>query len=218
MTKLAAKSEFASEAEQIRIGGVIDRDHHGPTAVQRMEREAGVHILAVHEVENLLLHPASLNIILAANGKLTNADELIQRASDQHSGAWITQRVALRNGWDLGRAVSRLAHGVSWPDIASDEAAVLQSFADGLPPDSEVSKEDLIPKLTAAAASYREMRDDPSRLWKEVHGKQVLRNLLPATGFTDEATLLNNLSRAWSGGSVPVPAELQGLRAYVGGL
>ena len=52
-------------------------------------------------------------------------------------------------------------------------------------------------------------------LWKECEGKQVLNSIALAIGFSDARMLSSAAFALWERGTVPVPAELQSLRAYL---
>ena len=59
--RVAVIRALAKEAERgIRIGGVIDRDFLAARDIQKVEQDEGVHVLAVHEVENFFLDPETL--------------------------------------------------------------------------------------------------------------------------------------------------------------
>lgn len=54
-----------ASGEQLRAGGIVDRDHRPPAEVERLRAE-GVYVLDVHEVENLFLHPESVRAAMRA--------------------------------------------------------------------------------------------------------------------------------------------------------
>jgi len=57
LRRLDGLRALASEEEQLRVGGLIDRDFRTDQEVSRLETDYGVCVLPVHEVEKLLSRP-----------------------------------------------------------------------------------------------------------------------------------------------------------------
>lgn len=93
MRRVAVIRALAKEADRgIRIGGVIDRDFLAPRDIQKAEQEEGVHVLAVHEVENFFLDPETVKQLPVQNGHSSpSPHELVLSAADARAGNWIFQ-------------------------------------------------------------------------------------------------------------------------------
>lgn len=92
--RTAVLRDLAAETgEPLRIGGVIDRDFRTDDEIAEIEANDGVHVLRVLEVENLLLQPEALRVLLDRAGRDPNATgAVIEAASDRFAGLWILQR------------------------------------------------------------------------------------------------------------------------------
>lgn len=89
---MAHVTDLAAETgEQLRVGGVVDRDFRSTAEVTAMSTTEGVHVLGCHEVENMFLQPAALDSLIARAGGGGNGGTVIQAAADRFAGLWIAQ-------------------------------------------------------------------------------------------------------------------------------
>jgi hypothetical protein len=105
--RVADISRLAEETdEQLRVGGVIDRDFRTNSQVSQLREQAPVCVLECLEVENLFLHRANIATLLAQGGRdPEGAADAIRQASDRYAGMWILQRAALRSDLTTCRSI-----------------------------------------------------------------------------------------------------------------
>lgn len=53
----------------MRIGGVVDRDFRSNAEATVFANGSSIFVLPVHEVENFFLHPGTIDLLLAQNGR-----------------------------------------------------------------------------------------------------------------------------------------------------
>jgi len=207
----------------LRVGAVIDRDHRDQSAVTVLEAH-GAHVLGVHEVENLFLHPPVLDHALRANDRTESAHSVLRRGADLHAGRWVYARAvqivwgegAIQPAWVDERTL-RVAASVVWTALSADRGAFAGQHrtltaAEG--DDSDRFEEE----VRRGIEVYEAVREDEHALWKAVSGKQLLRWLPREVGFSDLNALERNVVTAWADRGVSVPPELTALRDYISDL
>ena len=216
--KMALITDLAQESDRLHIGAIIDRDHLNARQIQRYRGEAPVHVLGVHEVENFFLVPAALEIFAERNGDdPAQIQDVLRSIADSFAGLWISERAALQNDIDLGKALRERARQIAWTQILDER----ESIADGLSQLAELGDEDLRPKvrvwLETAIEKYRELRET-EELWMKCSGKQVLSMLPPRLGIASRDHLERQVIKLLADGTIPTPEPLIELRGYVDGL
>ena len=222
LRRVSAIKALANEAETgIRIGGIIDRDFLSAADAATLERDQGVHVLPVHEIENFFLHPQTLTTLLQQNGRGDRqAADLVRGAADARAGSWIFQgAMATRNAKALpaiAAAAKERAKGVTWAQIDADRnaaiARVLTASGFGAPEQATLRG-----ILEISANAYERKRSEPS-LWKECEGKQVLNDVARAAGFADALALTQAAYAFWANNAAEISPELATFRAYLAGL
>lgn len=192
------------------VGGIVDRDFKTPDAVSRLEK-AGLHVLGVHEIENLFLEPGLVGELAAQAGTAHDAAGLTRAASDARAGAWVYARtvaalelegvqLAKDEYRDLRSHLARAAWPVEvpgddfWGRISSNEAECRRAVTD-------------------AVAEYARLRDEVG-LWRLCLGKETWRELVKPLGLQHERDLDSRafvLLRAGFGQC----AERKAIRDYV---
>jgi predicted ATPase len=215
--RLQYVSELAIETgEQLRVGGVIDRDFRPEAVLTELSQKADVHVLGCHEVENLFLQPEALSVIAERNQVDPDVRSAIVAASDSLAGLWIAQWAAAR--LDASISVPKAAlttwSGSTWSDV--------QARREDLSAASEVQFEEghrvvWAKLLSDGSALYRDVRSD-SEFWLNCMGKQVCAKLAGTLGYRGATFLQAAVVQLWRQGEVPEPPALDGLREYLRGL
>jgi len=216
--KLTLVREVANETDRLHIGGVVDRDHWDTRQVQRYTTQAPVHVLGVHEIENLLLFPDALVALVARNNDAPErAGELLREACDRFAGIWVCQRAALRHDIDLGPTLRAHAAQLAWSGIDSDRDAVARRLAAS----ADLADESIRPRveawLTHAIEQYADVRAGDA-LWAQCSGKQVVKALAKPLGLASGDALERQVLRMLERGEIEAPPALVELRSYVNGL
>jgi len=219
LRKVEVLRELAAETgEPLRIGGVLDRDFRTDDEVASLEADRGVHVLGVHEVENLLLQPEALRVLVQrSGGDPESVLELIRRASDRFAGLWILQRGAhIAEIRDLQSAIRQAAGNMDWDTFEPDPDGAVQRLADS----HDFAGEDEAPfrdALRGAATEYSKSRESPD-LWKSCLGKQVLAVIPGSVGLTNQVTLERTVTQLWVTGEIAPSNEADALSQYVAAL
>ncbi len=221
LRKLAAVKELAQETdEQLRVGGVIDRDFRTSEQIAQLQAQVSVHVLECHEIENFFLHPNALMRLLERSGR--NPEQLqsiLRSASDQFAGLWIIQRAVACNP-DLRASSSemrRRAGTLSWDQFAGNLEKRARELANlGSTPNLIVADQMAV-ALTEAAKAYEIVRDSAD-LWKECLGKQVLSLIPSRLELNGASALERQIGHLWDIDEVPRPLEALKLRDYIQGL
>jgi predicted ATPase len=209
--KVAVLRELAPETEQLRIGGVVDRDHRADDEVASLEAR-GVHVLEVHEVENFLLEPALLAHLMRTNARpVQSVIELVRAKADAVAGWWILHRAAYRSNIDPGRDAREFARQTAWGQIDVDTDAFVSEIVQRV--GNEEHREHFQARLSASVDEYRLARIG-NGLWKQCSGKELVRDLFADVGVRDEDAWLSQAALAWSG-DVAAPQGLLSLRTYI---
>ncbi|MEQ8289703.1 MAG: AAA family ATPase [Gammaproteobacteria bacterium] len=213
--KLSAVRELAVEAdEQLFVGGVIDSDFRTQKMIDDLQAKTPVYVLCCHEIENLYLHPAGLQVVCDRAGIEENVQDIIRNASDQFAGSWVLQRTILNTTVKIEpeRNLNQAA-AQTWSVINVDVPQYVTSVCDasGLADDNlNTFNQDLNSSIT----EYRNVRDTEN-LWKFCMGKQTLCIIYQNFGLGSVESLQNNVTRIWTNGEAKLPDELTALREYI---
>jgi energy-coupling factor transporter ATP-binding protein EcfA2 len=213
---------LANESEAgMRIGGVVDRDFRLDGDAAALSIASGVFVLPVHEVENYFLHPGTLDLLLAQNGRdQLKALEVVRRAADARAGSWVFQyAMATRNAAnfpEIAQAAKDVAKGLRWEHLSTDRDASLDRIVNASSFDA-ANQAKMRTILGLSIDTYARKRLDVS-LWKECEGKQVLNDVARDLGFNGAPTLSQAVFAAWSREGAKIPDELAELRRYLSGL
>lgn len=205
--------------QRLRIGGVLDGDWR--SAAERTAFEAiGLHVLNVHEIENLFLHPATLRALcVELGGNADDVDGLIVSASDARAGSWIFQAARTDRAFvdypEVLPDTRQCFHGMAWADFSDVDAAcqrIVDTMANLAPEQRVFMKRHIV----ARAGIYARRRTEDA--WRMCEGKEVFRSLVPRLGFVEEDAAERAISALWKRRPEIAPAELHTLREYVGRL
>lgn len=220
--RVTAVKALSNEADdQIRIGGVVDRDWHTDADAQRIAQEFGIMVLPVHEVENYFLHPPTLRVLLNQNGRnAVDPLEVIRTASDGRAGSWIFQHaMATPNAKSLPeipRAIKDGAKSLTWAQIEEDRQGVFDNLAATEHFEADDTAK-LMQLLRLAADSYARGRQEQT-LWKTCEGKEVLNVVSRAVGFADKQAMSQAAFALWSREPATISDELLAFRNYLAAL
>lgn len=220
--KAAHVKELASVTDdQLHVGAIVDRDFRSEAAAQELVTNAQCFVLPCHEVENLLLHPSSLNELLLHNGIAETAETLIQRIADQLCGQWVLQHAlfavdygrALAAGADVPRPARELAGRAHWAEIDATSQVYSKLLAAAVTPDLGDGQA-IESAILAAISEYRKIRFDAG-LWKVCLGKEVLGQIHRAIGYSTKGALESAVISLWSRRPDLLPSEVQQVRRYI---
>lgn len=213
--KLSAVRELAAEAnEQLFVGGVIDADFRTQDMIHELQEKTPVFVLGCHEIENLYLQPAALQIICDRAGIERNVKEIVMDASDNFAGLWIFQRTLSNTDVKIEacRTMNQTA-SQNWSTINSDSARYVASLCGA----SGLADDDLNifnQNINDSIDEYRNIRETEN-LWNLCMGKETLRIVYQEFGMSSVEVLQNNITRIWDNGEANVPNELVALREYI---
>jgi len=210
---------LASEEEQLRVGGFIDRDFHTDEEAADLEQEHDVCVLPVHEIENFYLQPEALVLLGQQAGKapvvVTNA---LLDASDQFAGRWIRERALHLDGadWDAPstNSLQRL-NGVRWSQLGG--TTILDQAVEEMPDLDDTQQAQRRNALRTSCTAYQALRDNPDQLWRKCLGKEVLTNshLAQALDLTSGEAIEDRVTQLWKEEAVPRPPDARKLRDYI---
>lgn len=202
--------------EHLKIGGVIDGDWRDQSERDELALE-GIHVLAVHEVENFLLHPPTVKSVIAKISSTTVYDEVLRAAADRRAGSWIFDAARTSKQFEDYPApdapVRELVHSMTWADF-DDIPVAAQKIVDT---DSQLEpnqREKLKKHIQVRARSFARIRES-DELWKRCEGKEVFRSIAQKIGFSDSETAERAIMGAWDQDETLVPEELKLLRSFV---
>lgn len=202
----------------IRIGGIVDRDFRSETESKSLAETHGVFVLPVHEVENLFLHPPTLQALLSQNGVVNvTAIDAIRQAADARAGNWIFQcGMATPSAMslpDIGFAAKERAKSLHWAEIESKDESAFQQVVDASGFDQE-NRQKLTGILLTSARLYERKRQNLD-LWKSCEGKQTINEIAKFAGFAGKPAYLNAVFAHWERSAANIPEEVAALRSYV---
>jgi hypothetical protein len=213
---------LANESEAgMRIGGVVDRDFRHDSDATARAGGSSIFVLPVHEVENFFLHPGTIDLLLAQNGRgHLNAIDVVQQAADARAGSWVFQyAMATRNADNLpeiASAAKDIAKGLQWLHLSTERDASLNRVVNASSFDA-ANQAKLRNILGLGIDAYARKRSEDT-LWKTCEGKQVLNDVARALGFSGPPALSQAALAAWSREGAAIPDELAELRRYLSGL
>lgn len=213
---------LANESESgMRIGGVVDRDFRPNADAAALASGSSILVLPVHEVENFFLHPGTLDLLLAQNGRGDQKPlEIVQRAADARAGSWVFQyAMATRNAQQLpeiASAAKDVAKGLQWQQLAMEPDPSLDRIVKASSFDA-ANQAKLREILGLGIDAYARKRTEDT-LWKACEGKQVLNDVARALGFAGAPAMSQAAFAAWSRDGAGIPDELAELRSYLSSL
>lgn len=213
---------LANESEAgMRIGGVVDRDFRHNSDATALADGSSIFVLPVHEVENFFLHPGTIDLLLAQNGRgQLNAIDIVRQAADARAGSWVFQyAMATRNADNLpeiASAAKDAAKGLQWLQLSTERDASLNRVVNASSFDA-ANQAKLRSILGLGIDAYARKRSEDT-LWKTCEGKQVLNDVARAVGFSGSPALSQAALAAWSREGAAIPGELAELRRYLSGL
>lgn len=213
---------LANESESgMRIGGVVDRDFRPNADAAALASGSSILVLPVHEVENFFLHPGTLDLLLAQNGRGDQKPlEIVQRAADARAGSWVFQyAMATRNAQQLpeiASAAKDVAKGLQWQQLAMERDPSLDRIVKASSFDA-ANQAKLREILGLGIDAYARKRTEDT-LWKACEGKQVLNDVARALGFAGAPAMSQAAFAAWSRDGAAIPDELAELRSYLSSL
>ena len=214
------KSLAMETHENIRIGGVVDRDLRSPNQVKLIEDE-GIYVLPVHEIENFFLHPPTLQAILQQNGyDNLSSQDLIRDASDSRAGSWIYQRTMMiwneKNLSKINQNAKSEIKPLDWVTINQNKDEKIDSVVSATElPSDEAQKLKTFFNNSITAYESKRIQDT---LWKFCEGKQVLTEVARKCGYTDASVHISATLGVWERENADVPIELINFRGYLASL
>jgi predicted ATPase len=218
--RLDSIRHLAKETDQLRVGGVIDRDFRTHQQVQSLENQSdGLFVLGCHEIENFFLHPGTLEQVLqqlAHSSALVT--DLLQQCADPDAGRWVVDRTTAQNDRPgLDRTLRDRARQTSWSQIEPDLNAWAGQLAALEPGLGQNDKQRLEEQLGRSAEAYRDVKGTHD-FWKECFGKETLKRLSTLVELTGSSTIERLAAKSWGNGTVDRPQEAEDLRGFVDGL
>lgn len=210
---------LANESEAgMRIGGIVDRDFRSNADATALASGSSIFVLPVHEVENFFLHPGTVDLLLAQNGRgQLKALDVVQQAADARAGSWVFQyAMATRNAEnfpEIASAAKDIAKGLEWRHLSTERDASLNRVVNASSFDA-ANQAKLRNILGLGIEAYARKRVEDT-LWKACEGKQVLNDVARALGFNGAAALSQAAFAAWSREGAPIPDDLAELRRYL---
>jgi hypothetical protein len=217
--RVSAVRALAAESDAgIRIGGIVDRDFRSNADAEALRAGAGILVLPVHEIENLFLHPATLERILRQIGR-TDVSPVgaIQAAADARAGSWVFQYSMATSLADdlppIPEATKQRAKSMTWDHIARDGDAAIREITAASR--FEATDADRYAKMLKVGINAYERKRQESDLWKLCEGKQVLPMIARTAGFAGPPALMSASYAVWDSEPELIPEELVELRRYL---
>jgi hypothetical protein len=210
---------LAKESEaDMRIGGVVDRDFRSNADATALSNGSSIFVLPVHEVENFFLHPGTVDLLLAQNGRgQRTAIDIVQQAADARAGSWVFQyAMATRNSEtlpELASAAKDIAKGMQWRHLSTEREASLDRVVAAS--SFDVANAAKLRSILGLGIDAYSRKRAESTLWKTCEGKQVLNDVARALGFDGAPALSQAAFASWSREGATIPDELAELRRYL---
>ena len=208
---------LASEEEQLRVAGIVDRDFRTQALSDQLLNDEGIHVLGVHEIENLFLQPSLLEHLLSDLDRHDTALDLLQRAADPDAGRWAFERSRARGEWtDDVRPALQIASAMTWGAIAPDLDGAARQIADGLlglDGTSEAARRRVA--IREAFSAYATARAGATSLSAECFGKQTLNRVAQELSFQGVTAVEARGAVLWRSGEIARPAAARAMRAYL---
>lgn len=216
--KLDTLTQLASETdEQLRVGGVVDRDFRTDEQIASIRAVAAVHVLGCHEIENLFLHPDGIGILVERSGKdPKEAQEILQNASDVFAGMWVVQKASAENRQLArpDREMRKVMGRLSWSNFKEDRDRCVAELVDVLDAEESEAVEAWKSAIVDAVDSYRSCREADD-LWARCLGKQVSSRIPHDVGLSDASTMESQVVQMWERNELDPPDPAKRLLSYV---
>lgn len=208
-------SDLARETdEQLRVGGVIDRDFRRPSDAIQIETEYGVHVLRCHEIENVFLHPPSIDVLLARAGlDGVSGESLVREETDKYAGLWIFDYACTLHLTNIPREAKQQIAGAGRSQITAQWSSLSANSASFVDP---AERGDWESNLDAAMNEFEALRLNPE-WWLHCLGKQTLSGLSRPIGISSSQILEHQVVGLWDH-EVATPEVVVALRGYLNAL
>lgn len=201
----------AQTTEQLRVGGVVDRDFRSPSEADALEAESGVHVLGCHEIENVFLQPEAIDVLLNRAGKTGQSAESVTReCSDIFAGLWVVERAASVCKLPVPRSAKSVLSSVALDELLRGWQGYLDQFLGEV---TEQGRDQWRTELDAARSEYESARGEAD-WWRHCLGKQVLSRMGLQLGFSSGQVLEQHVTALWEN-EVAVPEDVANLRRYI---
>jgi predicted ATPase len=206
--------------QELRVGGVIDQDWRSKADCEQL-RTRGLHVLGVHEIENLYLHPPTLEALMVQLGQSLDLPATLQHLCDERAARWIFDSARTQTAFvdypPPSSGVRQLLSEMKWCAFAGQIEATCANIASFESAFSFEQQREFQKHLIVRAKTYERKRDEPD-LWQVCHGKQVFRAMVPILQFKDQDAAERAIQALWRRNAGLVPQQLLELRQYVQGL
>lgn len=205
--------------EILQVGGVVDRDFRTAKTMTGLAMVPQLHVLEVHEIENMFLHPDVLGELLRRSGR--QPDEvhgMLMSASDQFAGRWIVgnlEAVILSMLQDLqlpSDAMRAVLNPLKWSDFEANDSNSCALFVSSCSDHTVAAR--YRTELERSIRMYSDVRTS-NDLWKRCMGKEVLGSIPRQLGVTNLDLLERQVTLIWEENVAARPAELEALRSFV---
>jgi ABC-type thiamine transport system ATPase subunit len=215
--KFAFIKEFAAESDQLRVGAIVDRDLRTDAQVRQLEADTGVHVLPVHEIENFFLEPGVVEALMTQSGRRGgDGQQMLQRHSDALAGRWILDAAATEQRWSrMSPAVRERARTMTWAEFAADLEGGTRLLAELDDSIEVVECAQRRVALAHAARRYQSNREDPSQMWRQCFGKEVMSRVAIELELRSSEAMESRVLQLWSSNAVSRPTLLAETRAYL---
>lgn len=217
INRVRALRGLASEEEQLRVAGILDRDFRTDAERVRMLADNGIHVLSLHEVENFFLQPELIRRLLVDSGRDPELVlEVLQRAADPHAGRWALSKTAAEELWreDI-RSAMKIARSASWADLSADLDAAAREMASVIPGliGAEVARRRLA--IRQRLECYSAVRVDEQMMSQQCFGKEVLPRVASDLGYQDASAVEARAAVLWRSREIVRPPAAGEVRAYL---
>lgn len=218
--KLHAVRELAEDAdEQIVTGGVIDRDFRTNDQIHQLCERTDLFVLGCHEIENLYLHPQSLQEILNRSGINENAEDIIKEIADRFAGRWILSHAVI-NSNDIEeetKPMKQVAGRLGWQDFEDNQQGSVEQITVASYQTGSQEYNNVVEVLNTSVTEYRNIRTT-NNLWQKCMGKEVSSAIPPRLGLKNLRVLENQVLKIWNNGVVNPPQEVLDIKNYIDSL
>lgn len=219
--KVQIVSELAGETdERLFVGGIIDRDFRTEEELASFQADPKLYVLPCHEVENLFLDHATIDLLARRNGDVDlDVLVLVTEVADRFAGIWLLRHAAAATAehGKPSRKLRQAAGGTAWTSI---EEQWTETRTEWLQADPDLPSEYaalLEQQLDAALEGYRAIRETESIL-TDCFGKEVFGSLAPSLGLGSVAALQRRILTAWRAEEVAEPPGVRAVREFIGNL
>lgn len=209
----------AESSQEIRLGGVIDKDFKQNNTIKEIEDD-GLHVLRVHEVENFFLHPETIQGLISQLGiEKKNAYDVIKNAAAKRAGLWVFHATRTKRefaDWPAPSEKTRdLIQNMSIEDFI-DENSILKIVEAEVDFD-ETMKQKFSRHLNVSLQILKRKLTD-NTIWTDCEGKEVFKIVSKELGFASVEVAERAVFAHWMRNPICVPKELLELRQYLASL